>query len=397
MEFCIYLVEVGSAATDAVTPEDGKALPPSVAGELGDLWVFPKDPAPPEWVSAVSANWPTAVLDGVVSARGGAIASIEVAGRVFLITFGTGYLRVDKEYIVRDFGRRTVVNCVDQDELRQVSRQAIEGNYLQAIEQTPKSANIGAYGVDADRDLLKGLAGIPRKKAFGDFLAGSDSLRGRIAGGLEHLAKILRLYLKAYNQKKIISDDLKWFDRVARETKSAIIHALEQRLDRRLMGIVRGGEVLLLLPEFIDISKTPTFSFDRIGTVVAPAIYEDPSVGDWVDWRASHKTKPATYAISKNDRMYLHVDGVSNKASYTVARCLNWVANYSGSTYMLHDATWYRIDHAFVKDLAASLRAIYKSSSGIAWPKYTGGSEGKYNQDAVLSFRRPPALSSGRV
>lgn len=75
MEFCIYLVEDGCAATDAVVPEAGTPLPISIAGDYGDLWIFPKDPTPPDWVTTVSAAWPGADLSEVLSARGGGCRS----------------------------------------------------------------------------------------------------------------------------------------------------------------------------------------------------------------------------------------------------------------------------------------------------------------------------------
>lgn len=386
MEFCIYLVEDGCAATDAVVPEAGTPLPISIAGDYGDLWIFPKDPTPPDWVTTVSAAWPGADLSEVLSARGGAVAAVQAANRTFLLTFGTGYLRVNKDRVARDFGRRTVVNCVNQGQLRSISRQAMEGSYLQAIEQTPKSANIGVYGIDVDRDLLKGLAGVPRKRAFGEFLAGSDSLRGRIIGGLDELLGVLRLYLRAYRQKKILADDLKWIDRLKKETNASVVHALEQKLDAKIQGASVGGEVMLLLPEHLDLSSTPRFSFEQIGKVAAPAIFNDPSLDEWVTWRAAHKKKPASYSVARVERIYVHVGGVNNKVSYPIARCIGWITVHSGATYLLHDATWYRVDQDFVKDLSVSLRSIYRSRSGVAWPKYTGGSEGAYNVDAVKAL-----------
>lgn len=133
MEFSLYLLEQGKSAFDSLrVPGDG-SVPPGTVGELGELWIFPSDPKSPHWVDVILDNWPNVGLEGILSSRGGAVIGFDAAERTFLAVFGTGQQHVNKDNVVRDFGRRAVANCVQPSELRQVSRKAIEGNNLQAI------------------------------------------------------------------------------------------------------------------------------------------------------------------------------------------------------------------------------------------------------------------------
>ncbi len=379
------MLEPGKSAFDSINPEDGQVLPPGIPGEHGDLWIFPSQANPPSWVGTLLAYWPHAPLAQILSSRGGAIVSYQAAGRNFLLTFGTGYLYVNKDNVVRDFGRRAVVNCVHPNELRQVSRQAIEGNNLQAIEQTPRSSSISAYGIDIERDLLKGLAGKPRKSIFGKFLAGSDSLHGKIDQGLDHLIRITRLYLRAY-QQKIISEDLKWVDRLKKEVDPSTLAVLSKRLDSAISGDSKLLRPVLGLPEIIDLSLNPTFTFEKNRLNNAPATYLDPSFEDWKQWYAAHKGNPTTLVAASSAFLFIHMGGVNNKIKISIVRCLTWMTRYKSKTYLFHDKTWYAIDDSLVKDVTNFIKNIYKRKSGITWPKYYGGTEDSYNKAAVKAI-----------
>lgn len=200
MDFSLYLVE-SVEPSDAFVKEESLAIAERSSSENGDIYLFPADPHPPKWVNEVQALWPEVDAARLFSARSGVLISLKQTHVTVLATFGTGYLHVNKDKVVPDFGRKVVITCVSADQLKQVSRQAIEGAKLQSIEQTPKGESLDKYSIDYERDLLKGLAGIPRKKAFGDFIAGADALHVSIPGGILELKRRVRLYLKSYTLK----------------------------------------------------------------------------------------------------------------------------------------------------------------------------------------------------
>src|SRR5690606_18380292 len=129
------------------------------------------------------------------------------------VTFGTGHLKVNRSCVVRDFGRKTTINAVHPGTIKQVSRQALEGNFIHAIESAAKSGSVLHFGIDPERDILEGLVGQPRWKVFGKLIGGATALRVSLDGGLQALLPRLRIYRRLY-LRTIRLSDFSWYERM---------------------------------------------------------------------------------------------------------------------------------------------------------------------------------------
>lgn len=383
MDFSIYLSELTKNAADFVKQD---SLPVAVTAQsnFGDIFIFPAEEKPPAWVKEITAIWPGLNTSVIYSARSGAVIIFEYENNTIIATFGTGYLHIDRDAIVPDFGRKVVITCVAEGQLKQVSRQAIEGAKIQSIEQTPKGEKLDKYGIDYERDLLKGLAGIPRKKAFGDFIAGADALHVTIPGGLSDLKKRARLYLKAYTMK-IVTPELKWYDRLKRVVDNNIKNSLDKRLDDALQakGLL---EPALFLPEIVDRAKAFfSYGFQHSSNRSPAGQYPDPDIDDWRSWLATKNLQPNLGEAKKRD-FYVYDTHGQDVASYRISYCLLWSCNLHGSSYFLHGGSWYSISASLVADVKDFLSIAYKTKSLIAWPKYTGGNEDVYNKSVAAGI-----------
>lgn len=376
MDFSIYLVE-SIAPSESFIKEESLAIAGRSSSENGDIYLFPADPHPAKWVEEVQTLWPELDTTRLFSARSGVLIALKQTHVTILATFGTGYLHINKDYVVPDFGRKVVITCVSPDQLKQVSRQAIEGAKLQSIEQTPKGESLDKYSIDYERDLLKGLAGIPRKKAFGDFIAGADALHVSIPGGILDLKKRVRLYLKAYILK-IISPELRWYDRLKRVIDPSIKNQLDTKLDAAIQ-VASYIEPLLMIPDILDRTKTfYSYGFEHGTKRHPPAKYTDPDIDDWRRWlHTKHATPSLEEARKKNFFIY---DASGNQVeSYRFSQCLIWTCTLQGMSYFLHAGSWYSISTDLVYDVKNFLIETYKTKSHVAWPKYYGGDENTYN------------------
>lgn len=198
MDFSVYLLRAGVNHAEAIKVERDTEVLDSVTGMA---YIFPSSESTPSWVNELRRLWPAADPELLSSSRAGCVLAIQAAQRTFLLTFGVGHLKVDKKLVVADFGRRVTINAVNPDTVKQVSRQALEGNFIHAVESAARSGSVRQFGIDIERDLLQGILGKSRKSAFGTAIGGATSLRVALLGGLSALISRLPIYLRLYQQR----------------------------------------------------------------------------------------------------------------------------------------------------------------------------------------------------
>ena len=77
--------------------------------------------------------------------------------RMFAITFGYAKNLFKEGVLEEQFGLKILLNSVDENELKKISKINIGGNQKQSQEQIPKSGKIVDFGFDVDRDLVRSI------------------------------------------------------------------------------------------------------------------------------------------------------------------------------------------------------------------------------------------------
>lgn len=385
MDASVYLVAAGVAASSAVSVDSSTTVlaPPSTAAQpsvdLGAAYIFPSDGRDPEWVAEMSAIWAGVGAIPLMSARSGAVLEVNLGSRICLITFGVGHLKLNRKLLVHDFGRRVAINGVDPSTVKQVSRQALEGSFIQAIESAAKSGSVYQFGIDVERDLLQGIFGRCRKAAFGRAIGGATSLRVSVDGGLSALLRKLPLYLKLYDQK-IRAKDFLWYERIREVVDPTAVAGLDGALDSHITA--GGRDVLLGLPQTISgFDQITAFRFERPAPKGGHAVYPDPQFADWVAWCVSKGHLPSL-PIAEKKRLYIDFQSGA-EASFPMADSIFWETMSSGAAHIRHDGRWFRIDPAFVNSVKTFIAALPPCSTVL--PAYTGGTELAYNTSLVSS------------
>lgn len=381
MEASIYLLLKNCSAatsikTDSLTQElDALSTQqPGTEIELGKAYVFPSATSTPSWVSEISRMWPTASQIDLGSANSGAILELCAVGRIFLISFGLGHLKIDKRCVVHDFGRRVAINGVDARTVKQVSRQALEGSFIQAIEHAAKSGSVYQFGIDVERDLLQGIFGRSRKAAFGKSIGGATPLRVSIDGDLGTLINRLPIYLRLFEQK-IRQPDFKWYERIQVVHDPAVVSALDAALDAHI--VAGGAGVLLGLPQSLEgVDQICGFRFARRSNRRPAAVYPDPEFTEWIAWCRTEGVSPN---LANANKRLVYADFQSgSEVAFPVSDCIFWEhVNSCGDVCIRHDGRWLQIDSNFVSTVKSFCAGLPGCS--IALLPYSGGTEAAYN------------------
>lgn len=382
MEASIYLLRSGCSAASAIKTDPITQIlnaSPSVnaanAVEYGAAYVFPSSESTPSWAVSLSRLWPGLAALDLTSSKSGCVIEIRVNTRVFLISFGLGHLKIDKKLVVHDFGRRAAINGVDPKTVKQVSRQALEGSFIQAIEHAAKSGSVYQFGIDIERDLLQGIFGRCRKNAFGNAIGGATSLRVSVDGNLDTVIARLPIYLRLYSQK-IRSSDFLWYERIKVVEDVNEVATLNNALDIHISSY-GGADVLLGLPQFLEgVDKICGFRFERGSQRNPPSVYPDPEFHDWVSW-CRVKALPLTLSTAEKKLIFADFEGGA-ELSFSVADCIFWeYSGPGGQVCIRHDGRWFEIDSSFVAGVKSFISALPSPTTSLH--SYTGGTEAAYN------------------
>lgn len=150
--------------------------------------------------------------------------------RIFAITFGYGRTMLQDDVVEENFGLKIVLNTIEKNKLRRISKVDIGKNYKQSHEQLPKESDIFEFGFDENRDLIKYVTGKSDDENFGKSnITGGDLFNVVIDKDIDNVDDFL-IYL--YNKYSL--DDYRnkfdWLDNIKEVRNSFLIDSLNNEI-----------------------------------------------------------------------------------------------------------------------------------------------------------------------
>jgi uncharacterized protein (TIGR04141 family) len=391
----IFQVKAGIRDPDDVIIERGKLWSQQVriGGKLlGVLFARRSRPAPPSWLT---------YFDGVVdfsdirlqTSSTSALLLIERRARLYAITFGQGRWLLQPNALEGRFGLATTLNAIDPLQIRSVDHKRLEAVTRFTKEQLSKASGLGLFGLDVERDLLRGVTGKPSDNTVGARLAGADSLS--VVGDIplrklgEHLDRFARLASDtAYRA------NFSFVDNIA-EIRDP---ALSAKLDKQLVKDIKAGTVdrtWLAPPEIMDWAEVGGFKYLSKG---AADTYEDLDLDDYLSARRGKSALTAD-VLHQERVLCLNAADSAVRQQWTVYRCLVAEVKLKSDVYALSDGKWYRIDDVFLEQVEQSASSV--SATALQLPPYGGLTEDEYNRRAArrsngsLALVHPKTFATG--
>lgn len=379
MSITIYLLREGiKTPEDAVVTAAERHVISNGPSVYGVLFTKKNPPKPPRWASLFDEYVDVKKL-GVMQSTSGAFI-VQADDRLFAITFGQGRFILKPESFEERFGLLVTLNSVPADALRSIDKRTFIDDQNSRV-QTSQAAAALAFGVDIERDLIRGLVGRPSQVELGRKLAGADSLTATIDVEIPELRRLLRRYLKAFKSKDYQST-FPWVDKVKQlRPKGELAQALNDKLVEKLRlawankGIV--DDCWLAVPDIVDWAAVSGFKFTHskregvasdlhLPGLVMQFPKEDPSV----DFLRMH------YAMSVNDEEQV-ID------RWPIYRCIHCELDYEDKSYILSAGHWFQVAKDFVDDVTDYVASIPEFD--IPLPIYNHNSEDHYNKELVAN------------
>lgn len=327
----------------------------------------------PDWLQTLSVAALSPLEDLKTSAVSGILLA-RVDQRHFALTFGHAWQRVKHVGIEPNFGIRCVLNLAKVDSLRAIRRDRVAEAFIQAIEQIPDSDDINRFGMDIEKDLLRGVkASIDEGLNFGVWVAGADSFKASIDLSVESIAGYLLRCLTLWAQETY-KKDFEWVDNISPIRDVALDEQLT--IELAVQVAAKNPGLTLCVPDLLKWDDHDIFSFERKRPKQSPCA-NHLDLGHWVEFITAEKggVTPETLAESS---IYAYRMDETLLEKWPIKQCVHGLVSVDGRNYLAHGGHWFEINNDFVGRTNEKIDAI--PSATIVLPCTTlSEKEGDYN------------------
>lgn len=352
--------------------------------ELGDGVTVYKVQIPnnePSWQREFLRN----KVDNFYKSGTGAIVKVPVKidGRikVFLLTFGYGFSKLNIGACEEQFGIRTALNIGDTEQIRAINRKSISSTPKISLEQLAKLESFSSFGVDVEQDMMQSIV-LASKNAetYGKTIVGGASLHVSSPKTIDDIKELLPEIYNSYKADTYKRNGYGWVDNISPVKDKDQIVLLDASLldtfnnytDDDKKGLSASPPDLLDWEDVLGFSDSGRNNAD-INDEIDIAIYNQEDAGD------------IEYVKGKNVFLW---KGSSDSASqqWPLYRCLNFGVEVRGSHFLLSGGKWYEISQDYANDVDEWYGQLNITDSQLPdYAKITKDgklvhSEGKYNK-----------------
>ena len=375
--FTIYLLrESIKQADEAVVAGAERHVVAEGDSVYGILFVKERPRRPPKWAGLFEPFVEPRKLGFVQSSA--AVFIVPVKDRLFALTFGHGRFILKQDAFEERFGLLTTLNSVKPDALRSIDKRTFVDDQNSRV-QTSQAAAAQDFGVDIERDLIRGIVGYPESPELGRRLAGADALTVSVDAKVPEFKRMLRRYLKAF-KSDAYKELFPWVDQVRQlNSKGPVVAELNDLLVEQLkLAWVNGGradECWLAVPDIIDWANVHGFKFTKKVSEGASSDLHLPGlIQAYPDQVPTIEFLRSRYAMSVDEEDH-PID------QWPVYRCIHCEVERDGKSFVLSAGHRFEVDKGFVESVDSYIANIPKYPRPL--PIYHHANEGAYNEAVV--------------
>lgn len=264
--------------------------------------------------------------------------------RIFALTFGYGKAFFKDDVLEEQFGLKIVLNTINRDKLRKISKVDIGKNYKQSQEQLPKENDISEFGFDVDRDLIKFVSGKSEDEYLNkSILTGGDIFSFTTDKNINNIDELL-IYLYDKYRCNNYKEKYPWLDNIKQIREKKLIDDLNQCLIEYL-NERKFEDIWLAIPDILN--------WETIRCVKIQGLDEemiDIEMNSFISSVADNKILNVNQIKSKKINVYSNeTDDVIK--SWNSFKCIVGCVEYKGDVYSINSGVWYKIDKNFEREV----------------------------------------------
>lgn len=341
--------------------------------EKGMIFVYEETLPLPDWVSylnTLSKKKDVKVSPKYLSRSVVFLTIKSPEKKTFALTFGSGSILLNPEYIVSDFGLKVSKSMLTIKEIMSMESTSIDRKIFNTKKQSSAfliPEKILEYG---SQNIVRNVYGIYKEYNEKFSLGGTDSLnfKGKIKL-LEDIEKWLIQFATLYSQGENnlgISDDLI----IADPQKSKI---LDEKLSEKILNIITSNNITGKVIYPVKISPNVNFDLTNFnGFFITGLGYKKSKVSSdfYIDsvyfferfkrqLKPTQKNKEGVLRKLKIDTIYRKIDDEGEiEPVCSIYKAINFEVTHDSQKYILVSGKWYEIDKEFYSILKKDIDNI---------------------------------------
>lgn len=303
---------------------------------------------------------------------------IEVNNRLFALTSGFGRYLLHPFSIESRFGFKAVLNSIDPQTIRQLSKTTLSQNPKTSIEQVSKGVNIGQFGVDGFMDLVSRIKGQSKIESLGLSLDGEDALKISVAHELNQLPDLLDECLTYYNSDEYTAffPEIDNLAQVKDRGQISLLNAdfeslLNNELDLAVSGLDLSGDVWASIPEIVFDDDFECFTYKNAENAL---IHYDIELKDIFKERYMNRdrTKKRDVSISSlsNDQIFIRKTDGTMYPKWRTINCINAIIERDREQFFFIEGKWFRASLSYIETLDQKIDGIPSADLSFNdWPE----------------------------
>lgn len=313
----------------------------------------------------------------IFNASSRAVFLVEVENRLFAVTFGYGYSLLNNDCYEEGFGLKVVLNLVDPEKLRAITKKTLATTFKQSREQIAKVGPIANFGIDIEQDLIQGITGISTDKSFGKTISGKDSLSVSVSVDISNIKDFLKLCLKKYRSRKY-KENFDWIEHISEVKDHSLIEALNNKLIEKLSQS-DFSKIWMAVPDIIEWHDVKEFRYG--GRSNKRPKYDDIYLEDFLNSLSEKEKNEITLDLLKSKSIYcISASTEEVKYHWTAYECMHAEIEDKNEVYILSNKRWFKITKKFVERVNKEYEALLSIRSPIELPECKGEKENEYNK-----------------
>lgn len=335
----------------------------------------------PNWVEPVGSILTQPIRANMNAKAPGGLLVIRRSGRIFVITFGHAWQKLDDAWLETDFGLRVALNAIPRKEILEVRAEQIFAKWHLASERAPRASSVEEFGINFDRDLVAVLEGVPSlSPSLGKTIRGSTSLKVNLP--ISRLGEVLDVSLNRFASRDYKTD---WpeMDNIGPLKDEEIIHLLEDQLDDDLRNPIARNRIVMFTPSqrkgepFV----ADSYVYGRLNKNHATSPYL--TIDGWLSALSRAGSTPSV-SVAKQFPVHIFDESGATPRDVTAFACFGYEYSDGNRVYVLSSGAWYEVSNDFVASINDSIAKIPRPP--VQLMEWNGSdSEGDYNRNCSRS------------
>jgi len=321
---------------------------------------------PPAWKTLVEELTSTS-LD-VWSESSGSLLFVPVRSgtpdeRIIAVCFGTGHHALDPSALEHQFGLKVVLNTVPKNRLRSIDSATLDAVTFQRRTQASRDADLGEFGLEVERDLLRVAAGTPSNTNFAKFVAGHDGLTISTAFEPHDLASKLTEVLEA-SENNAYQKDFYWVDYIRPITDRGSLEKLDAALLDELNSLRSGkpSDLHLCPPEIVEYKEGQEIAYYGTGLASRKTSFSQLDIIDYAGELKRSNFSGDIEAIKTHQVRVLRDETSAEQPKWSVYKCFILEHETKGDIFILFGGNWFKVSKSFRDNVQRDFDKLCKPS-----------------------------------